>query len=420
MKKLVLTVLMFAAGVVHAGENICLTATGSYTAPTCTGGGMQVSVNGVTGVQLPNDTYITSVDNAGTGTNSLLKSSTDDDTYLNCDAGELIKLSEAGTAKLTIDPTAAGDADDVDVILGKTATTAPVFTIRGQTADGDDDGILYLASGGAAATSRGGYIQIQSNETSGAADLKVIAGDSSGAHLYLDAGNASGDIYIEPGGSTLRWTFGSAGDLTQNATNGGNIVMSKASTGFRYGTKHADISAASVLYASLASNTHEQLHRGSDDANGPGLWFYKSRATDGSADTIIQNGDEVGQIYFAAADGAAYGRVAQIVAIVNGAPGSGDTPGALQFQLSPDGSSTPATAMQLSNNKNASFAGEITSSATGSLGWSVVDGADNTACTAQCTSAAVFGLNLAAGATDPVMVGPADATADICLCAGAS
>ena len=49
-----------------------------------------------------------------------------------------------------------------------------------------------------------------------------------------------------------------------------------------------------------------------------------------------------------------------------------------------------------------------------SMGWAIVDGADNTACTTICTSAAVHGWN----GTAPV--GPADATADICLCAGGS
>lgn len=62
----------------------------------------------------------------------------------------------------------------------------------------------------------------------------------------------------------------------------------------------------------------------------------------------------------------------------------------------------------------------IRSSATASLGWSVVDGTDNTTCESQCTSAAVFGFNLSAGATAPVLVGTTDATADICVCAGAS
>lgn len=78
------------------------------------------------------------------------------------------------------------------------------------------------------------------------------------------------------------------------------------------------------------------------------------------------------------------------------------------------------TALIQNTASTSTFAGTITSTATGSLGWAVVDGADDTACTSQCTGAAVFGFNLAAGATAPVLVGPSDATADICLCAGAS
>lgn len=55
----------------------------------------------------------------------------------------------------------------------------------------------------------------------------------------------------------------------------------------------------------------------------------------------------------------------------------------------------------------------ITSTASGSLGWSIVSAA-NQLCTTTCTSAAVHGWD----GTTPV--GPSDATADICLCAGAS
>lgn len=59
----------------------------------------------------------------------------------------------------------------------------------------------------------------------------------------------------------------------------------------------------------------------------------------------------------------------------------------------------------------------FTSSATSDLGWAVVAGA-NTACNTTCTSACVFGVNTAA--TEADIVGCADATADECLCAGAS
>lgn len=82
-------------------------------------------------------------------------------------------------------------------------------------------------------------------------------------------------------------------------------------------------------------------------------------------------------------------------------------------------------AANLSLNDNTDVTGTITgtstitSSGTADLGWSVVDGTDNTACTSQCTSAAVFGFHLVAGVYT-TMVGPADATADICVCAGGS
>lgn len=63
-----------------------------------------------------------------------------------------------------------------------------------------------------------------------------------------------------------------------------------------------------------------------------------------------------------------------------------------------------------------SATGDITSSDTGDLGWSIVAGA-NTACNTTCTSACVHGWDTAAG---EVSVACADATADKCLCAGGS
>lgn len=60
--------------------------------------------------------------------------------------------------------------------------------------------------------------------------------------------------------------------------------------------------------------------------------------------------------------------------------------------------------------------GTFTSSATSDLGWSVRTGA-NTACNTTCTSACVVGQD---SGTSNIFVGCADATADVCLCAGAS
>lgn len=64
----------------------------------------------------------------------------------------------------------------------------------------------------------------------------------------------------------------------------------------------------------------------------------------------------------------------------------------------------------------ATFGGAVTSSATGALGWTPVAAA-NQACNTTCTSACVFGIDSAAPQT---WLACTDATADQCLCAGAS
>ena len=84
------------------------------------------------------------------------------------------------------------------------------------------------------------------------------------------------------------------------------------------------------------------------------------------------------------------------------------------------GTVAPATLLDVAGTVNATGAvtlsSTLTSSATGSLGWSVVAAA-NQACNTTCTSACVFGEDTSVLGS---FVDCADATADRCLCAGAS
>lgn len=98
----------------------------------------------------------------------------------------------------------------------------------------------------------------------------------------------------------------------------------------------------------------------STDANGSFLGFFKARGT-AAAQTIVANGDDIGLVRFFAYDGATMREAARIKADVNGAPGSGDMPGALSFHTTPDGSTTLTERMRINN------AGLITGSGT-SLG----------------------------------------------------
>jgi hypothetical protein len=70
----------------------------------------------------------------------------------------------------------------------------------------------------------------------------------------------------------------------------------------------------------------------------------------------------------------------------------------------------------VTNTGNETLAGTLTSSRTTDLGWAIVN-VPNQACNTSCTSACVFGINTAAIGN---LVTCTDATADSCLCAGAS
>lgn len=206
----------------------------------------------------------------------------------------------------------------------------------------------------------------------------------------------------------------------------GKISITGSTSGFFWGATSANADVRSVagdpplyLFSNPSSTGFPVIHSFGANNGGQQLQFYKTRSTAGDANTIVQSGDAVGSLVGLGADGADYRVAARINLAVDGTPGASDMPGSIDFLTTPDGSATPASVLKLSQDKSALFTGAVTSSSTGSLGWSYVTGT-NTACTTTCTSAAVFGVDLAAGASQPVIVGPAAATADACVCAGAS
>ena len=83
--------------------------------------------------------------------------------------------------------------------------------------------------------------------------------------------------------------------------------------------------------------------------------FGKSRAGSAGGTTIVQNGDRLGGIRWAGADGTdLHSRAASLDVYVDGAPGSNDMPGAMSFSTSPDGTHVPL------NRLNIDSAGRIT------------------------------------------------------------
>jgi hypothetical protein len=114
--------------------------------------------------------------------------------------------------------------------------------------------------------------------------------------------------------------------------------------------------AFGTLVPLMAGLTYEALYDGTNfivsdlldlaqytnDAGAARLKLFKSRGTTAGTNTIVQNGDGLGQIDFYGASGSEYTRGAFINATVTGTPGAtNDMPTSLTFATAADGSGTP-------------------------------------------------------------------------------
>ena len=90
-----------------------------------------------------------------------------------------------------------------------------------------------------------------------------------------------------------------------------------------------------------------------NDTSSSALVFTKSRNTTPGSQTIVNNGDQIGAIFFKADDGNASdynNNVAAITAEIDTTPGTDDTPGRLKFFTTNDGERTNTERMRIDRN----------------------------------------------------------------------
>ena len=92
------------------------------------------------------------------------------------------------------------------------------------------------------------------------------------------------------------------------------------------------------------------LHRSTNDTGPPYLAMSKSRNSNFGDDTIVQNGDGLGTIYWSGADGTDRASGAAFIsAEVDGVTGENDMPGRLIFATTLDGANSPTERMRIKN-----------------------------------------------------------------------
>jgi hypothetical protein len=128
-------------------------------------------------------------------------------------------------------------------------------------------------------------------------------------------------------------------DSTGQVIMGNTVPVTSVSLTPKLQVQGTDTSRSSALAAGFAN-----------DATTNGIMHLaKSRGSLGNIGTAVQSGDRVGSIYFAGDDGTALIRAAQIMAEVDGTPGTNDMPGRLVFMTTADGASIPTERFRMNS-----------------------------------------------------------------------
>ena len=140
-------------------------------------------------------------------------------------------------------------------------------------------------------------------------------------------------------------TFGaSSGSATEAAriTSSGQVLVN-SSTAVTTGT-----TGKLQINGTDNSGSTFTIGRFSANTNSPALNFVKSRNGTVGSNTVVQDGDNLGEITFYASDGSdTASSAAKIMAEVDGTPGSNDMPGRIGFFTTADGGSSPSERARL-------------------------------------------------------------------------
>jgi hypothetical protein len=199
-----------------------------------------------------------------------------------------------------------------------------------------------------------GLIRANDSASDGYAGL-VIATDSAtrgyiGTAYLLNGGSEtdigyrveSGNNHIWMTGATERARIDSSGRLLVGTSSGRAV-------GFTSLQAPVQVETTTAAAYTAVNNTN--------DANGCYVSIAKTRGTSAGAVTAVQNNDELGAIRISGSDGTGFVVGAQIIAAVDGTPGTNDLPARLMFSTTADGASSPTERMRITSTGQVRLAG---------------------------------------------------------------
>jgi len=253
---------------------------------------------------------------AGSATAPSIAFTGDLNTGIYSPGADQVAISTGGSGRLFVD--ASGR-----VSIG---TTSPVEKLEVR------DGNIGLDSAGSAVgdrTTERFYKRTDDGSTNG---MAAIGMNGAGTNGFL------GEIKFYTGASDV---FSTSLSERLRIDSSGKLLV---------GTSTNISSLASLIQSASASTSNAfEAARFSNSAFGPRFTFCKSRGASVGVNALVADGDEIGSIYFNAANGSTYTNAARIEAIVDGVPDGSfsDMPGRLVFSTTADGASSPTERMKI-------------------------------------------------------------------------
>jgi hypothetical protein len=162
-------------------------------------------------------------------------------------------------------------------------------------------------------------------------------------------------ISVNSASDALRITQAGAGNalVVEDSTNPDSTPFVVDTGGAVMSGSTSPFSSLSGIPAQVSSNAATNQvafagYRNSADTTGAQISISKSRGT-ASSPTIVNSGDNIGQIWWTGYDGSNYFRAASIACQIDTTPASGSMPGRLIFSTTLDGSSSPTERMRIDN-----------------------------------------------------------------------
>jgi len=283
------------------------------------------------------------------GSNTYLhEQSADNIAFVNAGA-ESCRLD--GSGRLLIGHTATTSKDRQVQLVGTTADGSAYMALR-HSADANGSRLDLCKSRNA---TPGSNTIVQDGDVLGSIDFLGDDGtdvNSVGASIEALVGGTPGSNDM-PGVLTFKTTADGAAAATERVRidSSGRLLLGTTSSSSPIGWNN------NLQVAGTSAVAGVSIRRDSADTGGALLVFGKSRGSL-NGNTVVQNNDQIGGMYFAGGDGTDVNSIAAQVSVeVDGTPGGNDMPGRILFKTTADGAASPTTRVRITSAGHALFSG---------------------------------------------------------------